>query len=357
MSEHTARAILSIASEPGDEKLGALIGEHGASRALEIIHSGQVSGAIVKRVREVIDSKALEGAMTQLANCGGRFIIPSDDEWPELLDDLDTSAPVGLWLNGTANLNAVTQKSLAVVGARASTSYGERMASEVGALAGQAGVCVVSGAAYGIDAAAHRGALATDGCTIAVLACGVDVAYPAAHAGLLSRISESGLIISEAPPQGQPHKRRFLVRNRLIATLAQSTVVIEAALRSGSLSTANWANALGRDVWGIPGPVTSATSAGVHAGIRDGVMTIVTELCDITARFNTEAMMNNDLQDPLQTAVLQIIGTTQATTETLISKVTQASDGNVDPHDIHSALAILELRGLIERTSTGWRCG
>ena len=275
MSEHTARAILSIASEPGDEKLGALIGEHGASHALEMIQSGQVSGAVVKRVREVMESKALEHSMNRLASCGGRFIIPSDDEWPALLDDLDTSAPVGLWLNGTANLKVVTEKSLAVVGARASTSYGERVASEVGALAGQAGVCVVSGAAYGIDAAAHRGALATEGYTIAVLACGVDVAYPAAHAGLLTRISESGLVVSEAPPQGKPHKRRFLVRNRLIATLAQSTVVIEAALRSGSLSTANWANALGRDVWGIPGPVTSATSAGVHAGIRDGVMNIV----------------------------------------------------------------------------------
>jgi len=245
---------------------------------------------------------------------------------------------------------------LAVVGARASTSYGERVASEVGALAGQAGVCVVSGAAYGIDAAAHRGALATEGYTIAVLACGVDVAYPAAHAGLLTRISESGLVVSEAPPQGKPHKRRFLVRNRLIATLAQSTVVIEAALRSGSLSTANWANALGRDVWGLPGPVTSATSAGVHAGIRDGVMNIVSEISDVIARFNTELDLKNDLHDPLQNCVLKIIQETGATTETLILKINQARDVIVDSHEIHSVLAILELRGLIERTATGWRC-
>ena len=356
MSEYSARAILSIASEPGDEKLGALIGEYGASQALEMIQSGQVTGAIVNRVRAAIQSNALDYSMKLLTNFGGRFIIPSDDEWPELLNDLDTNAPVGLWVKGPANLKVATEKSLAVVGARASTSYGERMASEVGSFAGQAGVGVVSGAAYGIDAAAHRGALAASGCTIAVLACGVDVSYPAAHAGLLSRIGESGLVISEAPPQGKPHKRRFLVRNRLIATLAQSTVVIEAALRSGSLSTANWANALGRDVWGIPGPLTSATSAGVHAGIRDGVMAIVTEISDVTARFSAETEMLGEQLDPLEIAVLKIIEVTGAATETIIAKISQASDGKVDVHEIHSALAILELRGLIERTSTGWRC-
>ena len=176
-----------------------------------------------------------------------------------------------------------TKTAVAIVGARAATSYGERIAAEISSTLGEWGIPSISGGAFGIDAAAHRGSLAAGGVTIAVLACGIDIAYPAAHHGLFDRITESGLLISESPPGGLPLKNKFLTRNRIIAALSKEVVVVEAALRSGSLSTANWANALGRKVWGVPGPITSPTSAGVHQGIRNKSMEIMLEPTELVA--------------------------------------------------------------------------
>jgi DNA processing protein len=269
LTDRQARLIISIAGEPGDERVGQAVAEYGAAIAVERWESGIGADAMCKSVDRVLNSRLVEQAVKSLNSVRGRFITPVDEEWPSSLDDLDAAAPVGLWCIGAGSLSAIANRSLAVVGARSATAYGQRIAHEIGAQAAKEDVGVISGAAYGIDAAAHRGSLVAQGKTVAVLACGVDVAYPVSHRGLLSSITDSGVIVSEAPPGAKPHKHRFLTRNRLIAALSQSTVVVEAALRSGSLSTSNWAHVLNRQIWGIPGPITSATSAGVHSAIRD----------------------------------------------------------------------------------------
>ena len=135
---------------------------------------------------------------------------------------------------------------------------------------------MISGAAYGIDAAAHHGAFVAGGATVAVLACGVDHAYPRGHADLLASIAAHGAVISEYPPGQLPQQRRFLARNRLIAALTMGTVVVEAGRRSGALNAARHARELRRPVMAVPGPVTSSTSGGCHQLIRDGQATCVT---------------------------------------------------------------------------------
>jgi predicted Rossmann fold nucleotide-binding protein DprA/Smf involved in DNA uptake len=210
-------------------------------------------------------------------------------------------------------------------------------------------VGIISGAAYGIDAAAHRGSLAGKGNTIAVLACGVDVAYPASHRGLLSTITDAGVVVSEAPPGSKPHKHRFLIRNRLIAALSQSTVVVEAALRSGSLSTSNWAHVLNRQIWGIPGPITSATSAGVHAAIRDNMMKIATGADEIFQDFKSPAV-------PLQLGLLDgaIVGLISQSPRST-HELAMHFGSEVDFHDLQAALMLLEVRKLISLSNQGWK--
>jgi DNA processing protein len=154
--------------------------------------------------------------------------VPGDDEWPTALEDLGDRVPIALWVAGDGNLADAARRSVSVVGARACTAYGEHVAGELAAALGDRGWTVVSGGAYGIDAAAHRGALAVDAPTVAVLACGVDVPYPAAHDGLLRAIRTRGVVVSELPPGSRPTRRRFLDRNRVIAALGRGTVVVEA---------------------------------------------------------------------------------------------------------------------------------
>lgn len=267
-SERLCRVAINSLLLPGDERIGMTIGEFGIADTIARWRAGIGPKVICQRIEPALEQT--QQVLDLASTCGARFIIPTDPEWPTQLDDLDTQAPVGLWVRSGHNLAEISETSLAIVGARAATSYGQRMASELGTLAADNEHCVVSGAAYGIDAAAHRGALAAGGTTIAILACGVDVAYPTAHYGLLERIAENGVVISEVPPGTLARKQYFLIRNRLIAALASNTVVVEAALRSGALSTSNWANALGRKVWGVPGPITSASSAGVNREIATG---------------------------------------------------------------------------------------
>jgi DNA processing protein len=155
------------------------------------------------------------------------------------------------------------------------------VAGEIAADLGERGWTVVSGGAYGIDAAAHRGALAAEAVTIAVLACGVDYPYPAGHADLFAAIAGQGLVISEWPPGRHPARTRFLVRNRVIAALGCGTVIVEAGERSGALNTARHAATLGKPLMAVPGPVTSAQSAGCHRIIRDWGASCVTRAADI----------------------------------------------------------------------------
>ncbi|WP_229660614.1 DNA-processing protein DprA [Marmoricola endophyticus] len=286
--ERLARAALGRLAEPGDPRLTAMVLEEGAVRALATLTAQRRRAAAAAEDAEasrtlVADVAARLAALdpgrdlAEAARIGVRFVVPGDDEWPECLDDLDRCGthlgrggrPMGLWARGPLRLDEVVERApVAVVGSRSSTSYGDDAAGEIAAEVARAGHPVVSGGAFGIDKAAHRGALAVSGQTVAVLANGVDRAYPASHADLLARIAETGLVVSEMPPAATPTKLRFLARNRLIAGLGSATVVVEAATRSGALNTSTWAEMLNRIVMGVPGPVTSATSEGVHELIR-----------------------------------------------------------------------------------------
>ena len=267
-NERLTRVAISLVLLPGDERVGQQVQDVGSFRTVVQWLAGVGPKSACSRVGDAVLRAPV--VLSKAQNQGIRFVIPTDDEWPIQLNDLDTETPIGLWLRGDGGLAETVQNSIAVVGARACTTYGERVASELGTLASDHGDTVVSGAAFGIDAAAHRGALSAGGTTVAVLACGVD--------GLLDRIAQNGLVISEMPPGATPRKQYFLVRNRIIAALSKQTVVVEAALRSGALSTAHWAGDLGRTVWGVPGPITSASSAGVHRELAAGYMSIVPTL-------------------------------------------------------------------------------
>ena len=203
------------------------------------------------------------------ARVGARAVVRGSPEWPTALDDLGAATPYCLWVRGSANIAEVFSRAISIVGSRASTAYGEHVAATLAAGVVDEGWAVMSGGAYGIDARAHRGALAAEGTTVAVLAGGVDSLYPRGNADLLARVIETGAVVAEQPPGFPPHRSRFLTRNRVIAAAA-ATVVVEAAHRSGAHSTAHHAAELGRPVGAVPGPVTSASSAGCHRLIRNG---------------------------------------------------------------------------------------
>ena len=289
MSERIARAALSRLSEPGDPRLAALVDQLGATRVYELLCDEEdltgVRTDVATRLRGLDPERELADAGVR----GIRFVCPGDDEWPSWLDDLNRAepvqrrggAPLGLWAKGTLRIRDACRRSVAVVGSRSATTYGAGVAADIAAHVANDGLSVVSGAAFGIDQAAHRGALAAKGPTVAVLACGVDRIYPSAHKNLLDYIADVGLIVSELPPGCSPTRIRFLSRNRLIAALTQGTVVVEAAVRSGALNTANWATRLNRVLMGVPGPVTSAPSEGVHELIRARDAALVTRGADV----------------------------------------------------------------------------
>jgi DNA processing protein len=190
--------------------------------------------------------------------------------------DRDTYPPLCLWLRGAWPLADAFASSVAIVGSRAATSYGDYVATELAYGVADRGWTVVSGGAYGIDASAHRGALTAGGLTVAVLACGIDRPYPVSNTSLFERIAEEGLLISEWPPGAEPHRHRFLIRNRVIAAATRGTVVVEAAARSGATQTLKRASELGRSAMAVPGPVTSPMSVGSHEALRMEGMRLVT---------------------------------------------------------------------------------
>jgi DNA processing protein len=276
-----ARAYLSRVAEPPALALAELVAEVGPVEAAGRVRAGRVGEQVAAEtgVRRAVHRAGAD--LHAAAVAGARLVTPEHAEWPAeafaafaLSGVRELAPPLALWVRGPGRLDALCGQAVAVVGARAATSYGAHVAGELGAGLADRGCTVVSGAAIGIDGAAHRGALAVQGPTLAVLACGVDRAYPASHQLLLERIAACGLVVSEYPPGAVPGRHRFLVRNRLIAGMAAGTVVVEAGLRSGAQRTASDALALGRPVMAVPGPVTSAMSAGCHRLVRDGALLV-----------------------------------------------------------------------------------
>lgn len=336
------RAALTAVIVPADERIGALLGEFGAEGAVERIRAGEGPAYLATRLEDALyRSRYL---LDDAARNGIRFIVPEDDEWPSALDDLDLCAPIGIWCRGHGNLAELSRQQVAVVGARAATAYGERVASEVASNAAASGVSVISGGAFGIDAAAHRGALAAGGPTVAVMAGGVDIPYPSAHTALLERVCESGAVISEAAPGTSVRKNFFLTRNRIIAALATDTVVVEAALRSGALNTSTWANALGRRVWGVPGPINSAASAGVNRAIADGTMHVMPDVRTVVGAIAPCPSLGDT-----ERAIALVVGSGASTVD-MICEWSGLPVTHVLP-----ALTMLEMGGFVARDTEGWR--
>lgn len=287
--ERFARATWTGLAEPGDRMAGIAVQTLGAARALDALVEGWTNAAwlgslteagatdltptevhkALERWRPRITESLATSAIRQAARIGARLLVPGGPGWPDAMADLAFHAPIALWCRGTDAALEALANSIALVGARAATGYGEHVTMEASAGLVDRGYAIVSGAAYGIDGMAHRAALASRGQTIAFLAGGVDRFYPSGHDALLTRIAEQGAVLSEMPCGEPPTKWRFLQRNRLIAAASQATIVLEAGWRSGSLNTAGHAAALGRPLGAVPGPVTSAASAGCHRLIRE----------------------------------------------------------------------------------------
>ncbi|WP_353950626.1 DNA-processing protein DprA [Knoellia sp. S7-12] len=284
-----ARMAWSRIVEPETVLVRDAIRDHGAVESMQRLLGGSLApdGRYDQRIT-VLDIDQARRALDRLQV---RVVVPGDDEWPLGFDQLDVP-PICVYARGMCELS-VTEGSVAIVGSRAATHYGLNVAADLGEGLAHRGVTVVSGAAFGIDAAAHRGALAGGGPTIAVLARGLDRAYPQAHEGLLREIADDGAVVSELPLGWAPYRQRFIARNRLIAAMSVGTVVVEAGLRSGSLNTAKEARKLVRHVAAVPGPVTSVQSAGCHKLLRETDATLVTdaaEVLDVMGRLSLDAV-------------------------------------------------------------------
>ena len=295
-----ARASWTGIAEPGDRAAGELVAALGPAGALTALvdawpvvriadaasdggsdlAADEIELALARWSPRLKSGVALV-ALRQAVRYAVHLLAPGDPVWPTGVNDLGPHAPIALWLRGNESTLAAARHSIALVGARAATGYGEHVTMEASAGLVDRGFALISGAAYGVDGMAHRAALASSGQTVAILAGGVDRFYPSGHDALLARIVESGAVVSELPCGSPPTKWRFLQRNRLIAAASQATIVLEAGWRSGSLNTAGHAATLGRPIGAMPGPVTSAASAGCHRLIRDFAATLVTSAAEM----------------------------------------------------------------------------
>lgn len=212
-SDVYARVVWNVLVEPGDGVAGALIRTYGAREALRIATSDEAPELAPARARWMprLQPTAIEAALASARRAEARFVVPGDPAWPTRLDDLDDHAPLALWRRGGHETAAAP--TIALVGARAATAYGEGVAADLAGDLAAAGAAVVSGAAYGVDGACHRAALAAGGATIAVLAGGVDRPYPRGHEALLGQIAARGAVWSETPCGAAPTKWRFLALN------------------------------------------------------------------------------------------------------------------------------------------------
>jgi DNA processing protein len=287
-------------------------------------------------------------------------VTPESEEWPCALDDWGPRRPLALWVSGAGDLAALTRRAVAVVGARACTDYGEHVAAEIAAGLGDRGWTVISGAAFGVDAAAHRGSLAVAGDTVAVLACGVDIVYPSSHQRLIADIRDRGVVVSELPPGARPTKTRFLGRNRVIAALGRGTVVVEAARRSGAFNTAGHTVELSRTLMAVPGPVTSAMSSGCHTLIQAMNAALVTDAADVVdlvGDLGADAAPGRRGEtrphDGLDDACLRVLDALPL--RGFAGPASVARVAGLDVATVLRGLAVLAVRGLAENRDGGWR--
>jgi DNA processing protein len=362
-ADRRARMSLSCALDGGDPVVAALVARHGPEGAWTRIRDGALGEPTAERASGL----SLESVERLAARAGARFLVPGDDEWPTGLRDLTHAGeiqrrggePYGLWLRGPGHLAHLMQYSVAIVGSRAATAYGTGVAADLAADLVERGVTVVSGGAFGIDAAAHRGALAAGGPSVGVLACGVDVAYPPANASIFEQLARDHLLVSELAPGAHPTRVRFLARNRLIAAMTQGTVVVEAALRSGARNTAGWAVETGRPLMAVPGSVYSRTSAGPHLMIRNGQAVLVTNAAEVLELISEVGQDTLPLPrgpqratDALSESQLAVFEAVPARRRASVGEI--ALSAGVSVPVCLGALSALEAAGLVEGDERGW---
>ena len=282
INEARARLILFSIIQPADPFWSYEINQRGGLSVYHRIISGNyyLKQQEILKLQQQIMQRQVKDLELEISKAGGVFITPEDNDWPISLADLATP-PIGLVIAGDRSVLLKLDKSISIVGSRQPTNYGLQLSYSLASQASLAQLVVVSGGAYGIDTASHQGALSVGGISIAVLAGGINRLYPLENQKLFKDITKSGLLISEVMPNIESKPYRFLIRNRLIAALSRSTVVVEAKFISGSIRTARDAAEIFRPVFAIPGPVTSPLSEGCHRLIAERVADIATSLDEI----------------------------------------------------------------------------
>jgi DNA processing protein len=375
--DRLARIALTWLAEPGNRAVYAMVRAAGAAATLDRLLRGDIPdaalrAAVIARTSAGDPRRLALAALRRAERLGARVVVPADPEWPDTVDalatlelqkpsriDRDTRPPLCLWVRGPWALKEVFDRSVAVVGARAATGYGLHVATDIAFGLAEREWAVVSGGAYGIDAAAHRAALAAGGVTVAVLACGVDRPYPMGNSALFDQIAEQGLLVSEWPPGADPLRHRFLIRNRLIAAATAGTVLVEAAARSGATQTMGRVLAMRRHAMVVPGPVTSAMSVGCHELLRGDerakVVTGLPHVLDLVGRIGADMAAPargpehvRDTLDEESALVLEAIPRRGS-----VGPEELASRAGLDLRTVLRRLSLLEMAGLLLRRDGG----
>lgn len=398
-----ARAYLSRVAEPTCIPLWGLVRDRGPVAAVACIRSADVPDDLLPRVAARRFTVEPAADLDAAQRCGMRLLVPEAPDWPHFaLGCLERTGekrlaewragtrkhdingervpPLALWVRGPGDPSALAVRSVSVVGARASSPYGNQVAGDLAYGLSSRGFTVVSGGAYGIDAAAHRGALAASGETVLVSAGGLDRAYPPAHEALYRRTAEAGLLVSESPPGSAPQRQRFLTRNRLISAFGTGTVIVESARRSGARNTAAHCEHLGRPLMVVPGPVTSATSVGNHDLLRAGSGQLVTSVADVVSHIGSigeDLQVASETPDPVRPTLTE--ATTRADRAAALRTLLDGLDdgarrvydglptrgpvsvtglvqtSGLPTAQVLAALPVLVLQGLVEDTGEGVR--
>lgn len=388
-----ARAYLNRVAEPANIPVWALVRDLGPVEAARVVRAGAAGlddvVAATSARRDVTDPHAdLDAAHRR----GIRLVVPESDDWPHFAmaalehaglarlaeyrngltrhaDHGEPIPPLALWARGPGDLASLAVRSVGIVGSRASTDYGEMVARRLARGLSETGFAIVSGGAYGIDRAAHRGALDADGYTVLVSAGGLDAPYPPGNARLFDVVAETGLLLSESPPGSAPQRRRFLTRNRLVAGLSTGCVVVEAARVSGALNTLGHCSRLDRAIMAVPGPVTSAMSAGSHfalttdrwtgslvTGVQD-VLEIIGGPSDLIEDTSTGRGPSHDSMrarlDGMDDGARTVFDGFPANRAVLADELMIRS--GLPASEVFRALPLLELAGLVEACDGGFR--
>lgn len=386
-----ARAYLSRVAEPASIPVWQEVCKYGPVRVAEQVRAGEAEGGLAAATASRA-AHADPGADLEIAARHGiRLVVPESAQWPHFaLSSLEAAGarraerfdggehtaaeygepipPLALWVRGDADLASLGVRSVGVVGSRASSPYGEHVTKDIAGGLARRDFTIVSGGAFGIDAVAHRAALALGAPTVIVSAAGLDRAYPKANNALFERAAQQGLLVSESPPGSAPQRRRFLTRNRLIAALSTGTLVVEAARRSGAMNTAGHARRLGRPVMAVPGPVTSAMSAGCHMLLADefepaalvtscgDVLRVIGDSSDVEPADRPRRSGGTELQqllDTLDTASRAVFDGMPARRSVQVDELVRAT-GLALPM-VLGALPDLEMRGLVVAEGAGHR--